>query len=444
MIRLRYGLLVLALAGCAGPPGTVGTTGAGPAGPALGDAGTTLAGEACSFRRVGGAQNRVEILCGTWTAPSARLFSAPGRQNPMAAAVSPGFEDYLAAVALCQPARPAQVLDNIPAAVRECRRRGGGVPHLALVASIDGTTWFADGVTTALPAIEATLAALSGRRATATVAATGAEGTRVLALQVRGDFGSGDVGRYDGLMLLGSRQNIDQDFTGAEASFRDALALHGRLFGADSPDRADAMAHLALQLSNLGRYEEADALFATAAEIAPNGSDPQLAARVAHYRAYHARNRGRAAEAARFAAEAERRYLAAAPNLQRTLPTLDLSGTAPRAAPRLGANPRDLRPFIPLSLVRDHESELAAQGVADLWRLRGILAFEAGDCGVAEGEALRSATLLSRLGVDPGGVRYRAQRVVGRAASCEHRYAAAASELGDAVSGLAEKLPGTA
>lgn len=433
-------LAALAAAGCAAPGGTAGGTG-----PELGDAGKTLAGEACSFRRTGSAaQPRVDIICGTWTAPSARVFSAPGRQDPMAAAVSRGFEDYLAAIAQCEPPRPARVLGDIPAAVRECRRRGGGVPHLALVAAIDGNTWFADGVTTALPAIETTLATLTGRREARTVAAAGAEATRALALQLRGDFGSGDVGRYDGLMLLGSRQNIDQDFAGAEASFRDALALHGKLFGADSPDRADAMAHLALQLSNLGRFEEAEALFATAAEIAPRASDPQLPARVAHYRAYHARNRGRPEEAARYVAEAERLYLAAAPNLERTLRRIDVTAAMPGSAPVVGPNPRDLRAFIPLSMVRDHESELAAQGVADLWRLRGILAFEAGACAEAEREALRSAGLLGRLGVDPGGVRYRAQRVAGRAAECERRYAAAASDLGDAVSGLAAKLPGTA
>jgi CHAT domain-containing protein len=442
MMRRVMVLLALALAaaGCAAPG-----SGSGGDAPALGDAGRTLAGEECSFRRVGtGAQPRVEVICGTWTAPSARLFALPGRQDPMAAATGAGFEDYLAAVAQCEPPRPARVLGDVPAAVRECRRRGGGVPHLALVAAIDGDTWFADGVTTALPAIEATLATLTGRREAGTVAAAGAEGTRALALQLRGDFGSGDVGRYDGLMLLGSRQNIDQDFAGAEASFRDALALHGRLFGADSPDRADAMAHLALQLSNLGRFEEADALFATAAEIAPAASDPQLPARVAHYRAYHARNRGRPEEAARFLAEAERRYLAAAPNLERTLRRIDVAAELPGSAPVLGPNPRDLRAFIPLSLVRDAESELAAQGIADLWRLRGILAYEAGDCAGAQREAVRSAGLLSRIGVDPGGVRHRALRVAGLAAECERRYAAAASDLGEAVSGLAAKLPGTA
>ncbi|WP_333670951.1 hypothetical protein, partial [Elioraea tepidiphila] len=124
MIRLRHGLaaLLLAVAGCATEPAGPGPAGTGAA-PTLGDAGTTLAGEACSFRRVGGAQNRVEILCGTWTSPSARLFSVAGRQDPMAAAAGAGFEDYLAAVAQCQPPRPAQVLGNVPAAVRECRRR---------------------------------------------------------------------------------------------------------------------------------------------------------------------------------------------------------------------------------------------------------------------------------------------------------------------------------
>lgn len=64
----------------------------------------------------------------------------------------------------------------------------------------------------------------------------------------------------------------------------------------DAPlSRAEGLANEALQKSNLGRYEEADALFARANESV--GTDPIVVRRLRNYRAMHFLNQGRAKDA---------------------------------------------------------------------------------------------------------------------------------------------------
>lgn len=63
----------------------------------------------------------------------------------------------------------------------------------------------------------------------------------------------------------------------------------------DAADRAEALANEALQKSNLGRYPEADGLFARAAVLA--GGDPVNERRLRNYRAMHLLNQGRPADA---------------------------------------------------------------------------------------------------------------------------------------------------
>lgn len=60
-------------------------------------------------------------------------------------------------------------------------------------------------------------------------------------------------------------------------------------------DRAEALANEALQKSNLGRYPEADTLFARAAAL--SGGDPVNERRLRNYRAMHLLNQGRSVDA---------------------------------------------------------------------------------------------------------------------------------------------------
>ena len=62
-------------------------------------------------------------------------------------------------------------------------------------------------------------------------------------------------------MALGARANLAENFAAAETAYRAALALQQKALGHDNPDTVTALMHLALQVSDQGRFAEADALF---------------------------------------------------------------------------------------------------------------------------------------------------------------------------------------
>src|SRR6202040_173541 len=71
-------------------------------------------------------------------------------------------------------------------------------------------------------------------------------------------FRSGDIGQYEQLMNGGTIANLSENYAAAEQAFRAALTLHQKVLGQDDPNGADALIHLALQVSDQGRYSEAD------------------------------------------------------------------------------------------------------------------------------------------------------------------------------------------
>src|SRR4029453_18965672 len=103
--------------------------------------------------------------------------------------------------------------------------------------------------------------------------------------------------RYSALMRLGARHNIEEEYGPAERNYREALALQQRLFGRDNPDQADPLAHVAMNVSNQGRFDEASALFRRAEALGANTRDPLIRARLRQYVAQHLANQGRRAEA---------------------------------------------------------------------------------------------------------------------------------------------------
>ncbi len=68
-------------------------------------------------------------------------------------------------------------------------------------------------------------------------------------------------------MAAGTRANLADNPGAAESAFRAALALQQKALGKDNPNTSTALMSLALQLSNEGRYAEADALFADAVKL---------------------------------------------------------------------------------------------------------------------------------------------------------------------------------
>lgn len=409
-----------------------------PAAVTTGPAGRTTGGEECAWRQVAGGY---EIICGAWRDPSARVAAGPavsGVAGLNQAVAAGAWREELNGRAVCEAPQPTRILGDVDAVAMQCRRRNGGVPHLALAAAVGGRTWFADGVAPSLPAMEATIASLSGR---SVPGGAGADRTALMALAARGNFGTGDIQRYQNLMRVGAYNNIEENFVAAEDAFRDALALHQRLFGADNPEQLDALMHLALQVSNQGRFDEAEGLFQRAERLAPQVADPMLRARLEHYRAAHYANRRDPQRALAELAEAEAGYMRAEPRLSVLASTARRptdAAIAPRGA--RGGDPRERSTLAETAVALDPNVQLAAYGLADVWRVRAMLLQRGGDCPAARDWALRAEALQQASGIDPAGARWRARRVAARAAACEAQFRVAAADAGEASRGLREAI----
>src|SRR5262249_39501040 len=158
--------------------------------------------------------------------------------------------------------------------------------------------YLADGIPAALPALEVTIGRLSGLLTSGPEERPGQSAAlqRLVSQLSERLFGSGDMQDYYRLLQLAKYHNIVRNHTEAEKAYRAALALHQRLLGAENADSADAMMHLALSLSNQGRFKEADPLFERAQRLADRAADPLVRARAVSYQSIHLANQGRKVE----------------------------------------------------------------------------------------------------------------------------------------------------
>jgi CHAT domain-containing protein len=100
-------------------------------------------------------------------------------------------------------------------------------------------------------------------------------------------------------------QNNEWRFDLAETDFQ-ALAANTQARNAPPREQGEAMLNLALNISNNGRFAEADRWFANAQIQVDRANDPVLAAQALGYHALHLRNQGKFAEAVQAGREALR------------------------------------------------------------------------------------------------------------------------------------------
>lgn len=418
--------------------------------PQAASAGQTAAGEPCTYRQATldagmGAQAAYEIICGKTGILSATIYQMPGTtglDGLRGLASSGRWKATLDGRARCE-APTQSTLGGNPALVLPCTR-AGGVPYIGVLTTAGGKTFMADGISPAAPAIEATIAALAGSQPAAATARGGGTLTDQLAARFKGGFGSGDIERYQGLMRVGGRHNIEENYAKAEESFREALVLHQKLFGRDNPEQVDALLHFALQISNQRRFREADPLFERAEKLSGGVKDPLVRARVVHYHAQHLANQGKRDEALRRVDLAEAAYVAAAPELARLVnrePERRSAAVGFGVRGQRFVDPRGTSSAVPSNIGISPITQLAAQGVAEILRLRAIIALTKGDNTASRTYANKSIALLEAVGIDPGGVRWRAVRVAGLSAAREGQLGTAGADLGDSARGLNQALP---
>ena len=315
--------ILMVLAGCAQPPSDAYLGGVAGNQRAIA-LGKDASGEACNQLQASRAV-MADVFCGSWKHPAARVRSASAADGDSVTAVanaSPWRQTLEARFACMAPERTT-ILDRQLALLLRCTRRIGGWPQVAMVASIGGRIWVADGILPALPVIERSIGVLSGQvtpSAATTLPASAADVLLANILSAQA-FSASDVGQFDALMSLGARANLAENFASAEQAYRAALVVQQKALGADNPDTVYPLMHLALQLSDQGRFAEAETLFQRASVLAPRAKDPAAQARLLHYQALDALNQGRIDDALRLLRRAESAYAA-------LLPSSALTGTA--------------------------------------------------------------------------------------------------------------------
>ena len=124
--------------------------------------GKNSVGEDCTQQAETGQS--ADVFCGTWQQPSARVRSGgPGGRGQLAqlATASPwrtGIDNRFR----CEPPVATTILGGNPAELMQCTRLVGGWAHVAMVALVNGTVWYADGVLPAAQVMERSIGVLAG------------------------------------------------------------------------------------------------------------------------------------------------------------------------------------------------------------------------------------------------------------------------------------------
>jgi CHAT domain-containing protein len=379
--RTILALLLLAATYCTTPPPDA-YVGAAQVGSGL-DVGTTAAGESC--RQQTDRAGIVEIYCKDWEQPagSVRRGSPAESGEPDALAISGLWRVGIDLRFICESPVPIPLADAQSALLLRCTRRVGGFPQVALVGSVDGTIYFAEGILPLLPVLERSIGVLSGHLAPAAAPASQpsiAMRQLIERLSARA-FTVGDVAEYDRLMALGARANLSEDFVSAATAYRAALRLQQKALGRNDPNTSAPLMSLALQLSNQGQFSAADIVFVQADRLAPGAADQAAPARLLHYRALHQLNQDRIDDALKLLAAAERAYAALAP-------------PEAVAASAGGTTSGDITRLPSQRVLVDPVVQSALKGLVEVRRYRSIALRKAGQIDIAE-TAMRSAERLA-------------------------------------------------
>lgn len=308
---------------CALAAFAVGCQTGGPGTGLVGNAGETqlganLIGESCRLRpddRVAALGAPFNVFCGDWERPSGqvlRIADIGGGTERARSFLSAGdWRDRLERTATCAEAGTLAIAGGHEAVLLDCRLKNGGWPYVAFATSIEDDVYLAEGIPAAQPTLETAVAVLSGTAApeglTAEPSGSSAAVRRLEAQMGDHLFGAGDLDDYQRLMSVGRYYNSVKNFAESERRYREAVEIHQRILGSDSPELGDPLMHLALQISNQERFTVAEPLFDRAGQLIQGAFDPGLKARYTSYLSLHAANQQKYDEAVSLARQATER-----------------------------------------------------------------------------------------------------------------------------------------
>jgi CHAT domain-containing protein len=237
------------------------------------------------------------VRCRGWEGTLGRLYALPK------AADAAAWEKALAGRAACTDGKTQGLAGLSAVNRRPCSATAGKAPYLAYAAQKGGGTYAAEGVAQIADVLETGLKVVAGAAKPPKMAEVQ---TSAASAEIAADFGGATGGfaraqqaaQADPARLRNRAyvQNNEWRFDQAETDFQ-ALLADAEARGAPPRERAEALLNLALNISNNGRFAEADKLFADAEPLVAAAADQILAVQALTYRALHLRNAGRFADA---------------------------------------------------------------------------------------------------------------------------------------------------
>jgi CHAT domain-containing protein len=328
------------------------------------DLGKSLAGETCQSQGAPAVDQPVPVICGTNIEPVAQVFVLPTQALPPPGAARRAAIEQLSvarnAEATCDAAQwfGATML-------RVCMLNSNGWPRIVIAREAGTKLYSAEGIPSALPAMEAAIATDSHTTSADNAAVEQALEARLPASLVHaaGSDYAGYKQSIESARLAGAAYN----YAAAEAGYRSALATEQNLFGPNSLVVGQTLSELALQVSNQGRFVEAAALFHRAGPIIEASSDNNIRGRYYSYLALDAANQRDYDDALKFArqATAARRVEIAAASAANQ--TADASSGAQSVPVSQGELAHDLRVQAEMALRLGDLASARVAGEEALW-----------------------------------------------------------------------------
>lgn len=245
----------------------------------------------------GAGRRAWNIRCRGWEGNLGRLYTLPSADAVEA------WEGALSSRVECQTGKTESLAGLGATNRRACRGRSGQAPYLAYDARRGANLFVAEGAAQLADVLETGLRVVSG--AIKPPAASEIQ-TSAASAEIAADFGgaTGGLARAQAaaaadparLRARAYVQNNEWRFEQAEVDFQ-ALVADAEARRAPPSEMAEALLNLALNVSNNGKFAEADRHFRDAEVQVTRAGDPLLTAQARTYRALHLRNAGRFAEA---------------------------------------------------------------------------------------------------------------------------------------------------
>ncbi|WP_293677139.1 CHAT domain-containing protein [uncultured Phenylobacterium sp.] len=237
------------------------------------------------------------VRCRGWEGTLGRLYAIEKSSDAGA------WQSALPGRAECTEQKSATVAGLSGVTRRACRSTGAQAPYLAYGGKKGSGFYAAEGAAQIADVLETGLRVVAG--AAKPPAASDVQ-TSAASAEIAADFGgsTGGLARAQAaaaadparLRARAYVQNNEWRFEQAETDFQ-ALVADAEARRAPPAEMGESLLNLALNISNNGRFAEADRLFRDADLQVEAANDPLLAARARTYRALHLRNAGRFAEA---------------------------------------------------------------------------------------------------------------------------------------------------